>query len=180
MRPFSALFAAFVFTVLTLGASAAFAQGKPIVNLLSNKCIDVPGQPGTAPSTPLQLSVCETSGRSPNGSVTDQRWEWVKGGFIRNVLSGLCLDVKGQPGTANGSRLILSKCEFNGRSPNGQPSDQMWFTRDDGSIVNQYSMKCIDVSGAPGTNNGAPLLLWDCETSGRNPNGSITDQRWRF
>lgn len=180
MRSLTILAAASVFVVLALGASGAQAQGKPIVNLLSNKCIDVPGQPGTAPGSALQLSVCETSGRSPNGAATDQRWEWVEGGFIRNVLSGLCLDVKGQPGTANGSRLVLSKCEFSERSPSGQPTDQMWFTREDGSIVNQYSMKCIDVSGAPGTANGAPLLLWDCETSGRNPNGSITDQRWRF
>lgn len=178
MRSLSILVAAFV--VLALGASGAFAQGKPIVNLLSNKCIDVSGAPGTAPGSKLLLWDCETSGRNANGSITDQRWEWVNNGFIRNTLSGLCLDVAGAPGTANGSRLILAKCEFNGRSPNGQPTDQMWFARDDGSIVNQYSMKCIDVSGAPGTQNGAPLLLWDCETSGRNPNGSITDQRWRF
>ncbi len=180
MRSFSVLAAACAFVVLALGASAALAQGRPIVNLLSNRCIDVPGQPGTAQGTALQLWDCETRGRSMNGAVTDQRWEWVNNGFIRNVLSGLCLDVQGEPGTANGSRLILAKCEFNGRSPHGQPTDQMWFTRADGAIVNQYSMKCIDVSGAPGTTNGARLQVWDCETSGRNPNGSLTDQRWRF
>jgi urease accessory protein UreH len=29
--------------------------------------------------------------------------------------------------------------------------------------------------------NGAPLLLWDCELSGRNAgNDSPTDQRWEF
>lgn len=46
-------------------------------------------------------------------------------------------------------------------------------------IVNQLSGKCIDVSGAPGVNNGAPLLLWDCERNGKNrDNGSNSDQFW--
>jgi len=46
-------------------------------------------------------------------------------------------------------------------------------------IVNQLSGKCIDVSGAPGVANGAPLLLWDCERNGKNKdNGSNSDQFW--
>ncbi len=45
-------------------------------------------------------------------------------------------------------------------------------------IVNQLSGRCIDVAGAPGTGNGAPIILYDCELSGRNPNGSQTDQQW--
>ena len=40
-------------------------------------------------------------------------------------------------------------------------------------IRNQLSGKCLDVSGYPGTANGTPLILYDCETS--DPN---TDQRW--
>lgn len=180
MRSIAVFVAGAALVLLTLDAPSALAQGKPIVNLLSNKCIDVSGAPGVAPGSKLQLWDCERSGFGSNGAMTDQRWEWVNGGFIRNVLSGLCLDVQGAPGVANGSRLILARCEFNGRSPNGQPTDQTWFPRQDGAIVNRSSMKCIDVSGAPGTTNGSPLLLWDCEDGGRNPNGSITDQRWRF
>jgi len=42
-----------------------------------------------------------------------------------------------------------------------------------GFIQNQLSGKCIDVAGAPGEENGAQLILYDCETS--DPN---TDQRW--
>ena len=46
-------------------------------------------------------------------------------------------------------------------------------------IINQLSNKCIDVSGAPGVTNGAPLLLWDCERNGKNlGNGSNSDQFW--
>ena len=50
-----------------------------------------------------------------------------------------------------------------------------------GFILNSMSGKCIDVAGAPGNTNGAPLQLWDCEWSGRNPdNGSETDQKWKL
>lgn len=46
-------------------------------------------------------------------------------------------------------------------------------------IVNSLSGKCIDVAGAPGSSNGAALILWDCERSGTNAdNGSTTDQTW--
>jgi len=48
-------------------------------------------------------------------------------------------------------------------------------------IANSLSGKCIDVAGAPGRTNGAPLQLWDCERSGRNAdNGSLTDQKWQW
>lgn len=40
--------------------------------------------------------------------------------------------------------------------------------------------KCIDVVGAPGIVNGDQLQLFDCEVSGRHPNGTKTDQRWAF
>jgi hypothetical protein len=46
-------------------------------------------------------------------------------------------------------------------------------------LNNLLAGKCIDVSGAPGRENGAPLQLWDCELSNLNAdNGSPTDQRW--
>lgn len=167
-------------------ASIAFAvpaqaqqRGKLIVNVVSGKCIDVKGAPGNKPGTKLQLFDCERSGRTSNGAPSDQYWEMTREGFIRNVVSGLCIDVPGQPGTKNGLDLQLSQCEFSGRSPNGQPTDQIWFLRGDGAISNDIGSKCIDVSGAPGIKNGSPIQLWDCEAS-RTRNGAMTDQRWRF
>ena len=48
-------------------------------------------------------------------------------------------------------------------------------------IVHVLSGKCIDVAGAPGKVNGAPLQLWDCASSGGNrDHGSPTDQKWRL
>ncbi|MCT7969989.1 RICIN domain-containing protein, partial [Laspinema sp. D1] len=99
------------------------------------------------------------------------------GKFIVNTLSGKCIDVAGAPGTANGSQLLLWDCETSGRNrDNDSQTDQRWSLTRDGFIRNTLSGKCIDVAGAPGIANGSQLLLWDCETSGRNrDNDSQTD-----
>ncbi|MBD2124859.1 RICIN domain-containing protein, partial [Microcoleus sp. ZQ-A2] len=56
-----------------------FTEDGFIMNVLSGKCIDVAGAPGRAIGTPLQLWDCETSGRNlENGSLTDQRWTFIK------------------------------------------------------------------------------------------------------
>jgi hypothetical protein len=153
------------------GVFAQQAGGRLVRNLLSGKCLDVSGYPGTANGTPLVLYDCETS--DPN---TDQRWRMTSKGFIINTLSGKCLDVSGYPGTANGTPLALYDCETSDSN-----TDQRWTLTSRGFIRNQLSGKCIDVAGAPGQQNGAQLQLWDCETSGRNrDNGSPTDQKWSF
>ncbi|MBW4499516.1 MAG: RICIN domain-containing protein [Scytonema hyalinum WJT4-NPBG1] len=153
-----------------------------ILNSLSGKCIDVAGAPGNTNGARLQLWNCEASGRNAdNGSTTDQKWEFTRG-FIRNTLSGKCIDVAGAPGNTNGAPLQLWDCEWSGRNPdNGSETDQIWTLTRDGFILNVASGKCIDVAGAPGNRNGAPLQLWNCETSGRNTdNGSETDQKWQL
>ncbi|MEH2166079.1 MAG: RICIN domain-containing protein [Nostoc sp.] len=151
-------------------------------NELSNKCIDVAGDAGTVNGAPLQLFDCELSGfNSTSGRATDQKWEFIRGGFIRNKLSNKCIDVAGDPGTANNARLQLFDCELSGfNSTSGRATDQRWEYIGAGFIRNVLSNKCIDVSGDPGTANGAPLQLFDCELSGFNPSGSTSDQRWRW
>ncbi|MBD1877256.1 ricin-type beta-trefoil lectin domain protein, partial [Nodosilinea sp. FACHB-131] len=150
---------------------------------LSGKCIDVDGIPGTNNAAKLQLFDCEFSGRDPfQGRTTDQRWELTSDGFIRNTLSGKCIDVDGIPGTNNAAKLQLFDCEFSGRDPfQGRTTDQRWELTSGGFIRNTLSGKCIDVDGIPGTNNAAKLQLFDCEFSGRDPfQGRTTDQRWRL
>jgi len=77
---------------------------------------------------PLQLWDCELSGRNrDNGSMTDQKWTITGNGFIRNTLSGKCIDVAGAPGQTNGARLQLWDCELSGRNrDNGSDTDQQW------------------------------------------------------
>ncbi|MBN3893891.1 MAG: ricin-type beta-trefoil lectin domain protein [Nostoc sp. NOS(2021)] len=160
-----------------------FIRGGFIRNVLSNKCLDVNGDPGTANGAPLILYDCELSGyNSSSGRITDQKWEFIRGGFIRNVLSNKCLDVNGDPGTANGAPLILYDCELSGyNSSSGRITDQRWEYIGAGFIRNVLSNKCIDVSGDPGTANGASLILYDCELSGYNSSsGRTSDQRWRW
>lgn len=166
--------------------SVSFAEGSGgrfINNFLSGKCIDVAGAPGRSNGAPLQLWDCELTGVNPdNNSTTDQRWILTNGGFIRNTLSGKCIDVAGVSGRGNGAPLQLWDCELSGRDlANGSITDQRWTITDNGFIRNTLSGKCIDVAGAPGQSNGARLQLWDCELSGRDRDiGSDTDQRWSF
>jgi hypothetical protein len=109
-------------------SQAQSVRGSFIVNTLSGKCIDVDGIPGTNNTARLQLFDCEYSGRDPfQGKATDQRWELTSGGFIRNTLSGKCIDVDGIPGTNNTARLQLFDCEYSGRDPfQGKATDQRW------------------------------------------------------
>src|SRR5512136_853072 len=103
-------------------------RGQFINNFLSGKCIDVSGAPGRNNGSPLQLWDCELSGRNAdNGSATDQKWTITSKGFIRNTLSGKCIDVAGAPGRDNGARLQLWDCELSGRNAdNGSATDQTW------------------------------------------------------
>jgi hypothetical protein len=180
--------ASFIATVVTCllasqSASAQLGSGVFIINELSNKCIDVAADPGTANGTPLQLWDCELSGfHAISGRPTDQKWEFIRGGFIRNVLSQKCIDVAADPGTANGIPLILWDCELGGvHAISGRPTDQKWEYIGAGFIRNQLSNKCIDVAADPGTANGIPLILWDCELGGVHAtSGRPTDQRWRL
>jgi hypothetical protein len=100
-----------------------------VSNRLSGKCIDVQGAPATANGAALQLWDCEFSGKGPNNSPTDQKWELTGDGFIRNKLSGKCIDVQGAPATANGALLQLWDCEFSGRGPNNSSTDQRWLVQ---------------------------------------------------
>jgi hypothetical protein len=104
------------------------------------------------------------------------------GRFIIHVFSGKCIDIAGAPGKVNGAQLQLWECESSGvNRDNGSPTDQKWQLTSDGLIKNTLSGKCINVGGAPGTTNGAPLLLWECEFSDVNRDKvSPTDQKWRL
>lgn len=154
--------------------------GRFLVNKLSGNCLDVSGEPGTQNGSQLLLWTCEFSGHSQSGPQTDQRWEMLPNGLIRNTLSKKCIDVSGTPGTANGSKLQLYTCEYSGYSPGGAPTDQFWEMLPSGLIRNKLSGKCIDVSGEPATAPGSQILLWPCETSGRSPSGAPTDQYWTW
>ncbi|MDZ8189484.1 MAG: RICIN domain-containing protein [Nostoc sp. ChiSLP02] len=151
-----------------------------IKNELSNRCLDVSGSPGINNASRVQLWDCEESGFSGDGAPTDQKWEFTAGGFLKNVLSNKCLDVVGDPATANGSSLQLWDCELAALTINGIRTDQRWGLIAGGYITNLLSNKCLDVAGDPATLNGSSLQLWDCELTGLSINGFPTDQKWRL
>lgn len=47
-----------------------------------------------------------------------------------------------------------------------------WELAQNGQIRNAATGKCIDVSGAPGVDDGRAVQVWDCESTAN------TDQRW--
>jgi hypothetical protein len=94
-------------------------------NALSARCMDVPGAPGVAAGTGLQLWDCEASGRTTNGAQTDQQFDHVNGQF-RHRVSGQCIGPE-RTDYRNGVRLVLMRCakvgaadlEFSFRAPGG-------------------------------------------------------------
>jgi hypothetical protein len=162
-------------------AIAQLAGGMFIVNELSKKCLDVAGNTGSsvANGTQLVLNECEISGFNSSGGITDQKWEFIRGGFIRNKLSNKCIDVVGKPGTTNFLLLQLNECEISGFSSPGVATDQRWEYIGAGFIRNGLSNRCIDVGGDAATANNKILQLYDCELSGFSPgSGKPSDQRW--
>jgi hypothetical protein len=158
----SAVLAALCLTLPT--ATQAQPAGRLIVNQLSGKCLDVPGISNQTPGTPLQLFDCEYNRVEIGGKPSDQFWIFGAQGPIRNMLSGMCIDIEG---THSGALLKIAIC-------NPANPAQIWSVRQDGFIQNIATGKCIDVAGFPGVNTQTPLLHGDCELG--NPQ---TDQRWR-
>lgn len=68
---------------------------------------------------------------------TDQQWQMLSDGHILNVLSGLCMGVRGLPGTKEGADIILWDCQYN------DETNQRWDLLPSGSIRNRLSQECI-------------------------------------
>jgi hypothetical protein len=89
-----------------------------------------------------------------------------------NLATGYCLGVQAGDVT-NGTPIIVWRCNGN--------ADQTWTAESvnaDGSAPfllrnGANRNKCLSVAGQR-TDNGAPLVIWDCKPSG------LRDQRWTF
>jgi hypothetical protein len=119
-------------------------------------------------------------GDTANSVSAAQRLEWTAPFLLRNSLSGVCIDVIGAPGTAEGTRLQTYPCETSGYDAWGGPSDQFWqwntYTK---FIRNTVSPNlCLGVNRASGTANGTPLQLSACDISEYDPWGNVTKQVW--
>jgi hypothetical protein len=148
-----------------LAPSYSFAQSAEfLVHEASGMCVDVSGAPGTVNGATLQLWACETRGNRDNGSATDHKWSY-QNGFVRNGLSGKCMDVPGAPGTAPGSRMQIWDCELSGKNSNGSQSDQQ-FDFVNGQLRNRISGLCVGPARSEYQKNGQPLVLQKCTKPG--------------
>lgn len=95
-------------------------------------------------------------------------------GMIKNVLSGLCIDVEGAPGVENNHAIMLWACD---RPEWYRKSDHFWNLSETGLLRNHLSQKCMDVEDSFAVGNGHAIRLFTCEDPMTNPN---TDHRWSF
>ncbi|MEV7230028.1 RICIN domain-containing protein [Polymorphospora sp. NPDC051019] len=141
---------------------AAFAASGPWVfeNLVTGKCMDLVGTgAGSTGGYVIQYTCNYTS-------ADNQLWQmnlWDPERFtISNVKDGLCIDPPGVSGSiSNGSALRQYQC-FPGPSDN--QLFRLWWVPAAGGyqIINDKSVKCIDVVG-PGTGgNSAGLVMYGC------------------
>lgn len=145
------------------GPALAQLPGQFLVHEASGLCVDVSGAPGTQNGARLQLWECETQGNRDNQSATDQKW-FANDGFVRNALSGRCVDVPGDPGVNAGAGLQLWDCELSGRTRSGRQTDQQ-FDVVDGQLRHRLSKLCV---GPERTDyrNGIRLVLQACAKPG--------------
>jgi hypothetical protein len=134
-------------------AQAAFT-GAPLLNKLSNTCLDVRGAVNT-PGTPVDIFTC-------NGGA-NQKFTTTAAGQIQVTINGAtnCLDAY-DSGTGNGTKIIIWPCHTG--------SNQKWTHNADNSLRGTASGRCIDIYGSA-PNNGNNAVLWDCKNGG---NGSQT------
>lgn len=156
------------------------------------KCLDVNGNPGTAARSSVQLLDCEFDLAEESSQLpTDQLWRFIPHtGLIQNVLSGLCLDVIGNPAQqVDGSQVTIASCET-GKAP--EDTDQRWGLHPQGYLVNLVSGRCLDLQGSPGDQNYALAQVAQCQYSlssmplsfdaayGIKDSDQATDQAWHL
>lgn len=130
----------------SIGTSTG-ATSSALVSAASGRCLDVPGS-NTANG--VQPIIWDCSGR-PN-----QQWT-VSGQSIQSL--GKCLDAP--TGAGPGSKAQIWTCSG--------AANQRWNLNANGTISNQGTGLCLDVSGNA-TANGTPVILWSCTAA--------ANQRW--
>jgi chitinase len=140
-------------TIAATPAQAAFT-GAPLLNKLSNTCLDVHGATSTAGNA-VEIFTC-------NGGA-NQKFTTTSSGQIQVTIGGVtnCLDAY-NGNTGNGTKIIIWPCHAG--------TNQQWTQNADNSIRGVASGRCIDIYGSA-TNNGNGAVLWDCKNGG---NGSQT------
>jgi len=89
----------------------------------------------------------------------DQTFEFEADGHLKSKLSGLCLDVKGSPGTAIGSPVIIWQCEHY------EGTDQLWELTPEGDLRNKRSGFCANPKSQQGRENRPNMVLGYCNST---------------
>jgi hypothetical protein len=129
-------------------------------NIVTNKCMDVPGFAGGSVNGPVNQYACDLSGNDNQFFHMD--WYGTQARFvIRHVKSGnLCLDLPGWGPVPAGTRVSLYYCQL---TPNdNQLFYAYWLSGLYYLYVHEKTGLCLDVDGFATGGNDAPLTLAPC------------------
>jgi len=94
-----------------------------------------------------------------NNNNTDQRWELLEDGQLRNMLSGKCAVQKVlDQAAASRPTLVIGPCD--------QSAAGIWEQTPKGFIRNVGTGRCINVVGLPGIEDGSLIDTWACQHVG--------------
>jgi hypothetical protein len=129
----------------TATSNELWSHGATLVDHLSGKCLDVQ-QANYTNGNPIDEYTCNGTGA--------QQWVYdVPTGTIHNAASGMCLDTGW--GTTDGTKIAIAGCDPS------LPGNQQWRLQSDGSILNTYSNRCLNIWGGS-TADDAPIELYEC------------------
>jgi len=152
--------------VLATGESMVYAVNNSPFNQLVNtnswKCLDVEGA-SVQPGAKIVQYTCHGGGNetwAAEYAGVEYGITWV---YLRNQLSGLCLDVTGRS-TTQGTQLQQFTC-------NGDLAQRFTVAEIDGTarIRARISWQCVEILGKS-TANMAKVVQWPCYTTYYEPN----------
>ena len=121
---------------------------------LSSKCLSIQGAATTA-GTPVEISAC--------ASTNAQKWRLAADGTLQ------ALNVCAAPSaTASGSAVQIKTCSTTDVT-------QQWKQRDDGTLYNPNSGRCLLIPGSS-TTDGTDLQLADCDSTSAAQQWTVTKQ----
>jgi len=120
---------------------------------------------GSEHALPISMKVSVQDPLQRTSVSTKLAPKWAGAGFIRNLLSGKCLDVFGSPGTSVGAPILLWNCE-DGPEYNIDHTDQRWVLSPKGFLVNRLTALCL---GIVVCHNKAPNFNWLSANSTNHP-----------
>lgn len=156
---------------LSVTASPAHAEGPNLIyNIVTHKCVDIPGFGTGALNGPVNQYTCDDTWYDNQFFYRDLASNASGQYTIRNAKDNLCLDVPYYGAVAPGTKVSEYYC--NGTTSDNQLYYSVPIQTGVYEIKNVASGLCLDVAGFRTGGNDARLTLYYCNIN--------DDHLWRF